>query len=145
MGTISTYQYLTGTFTNPYWGFGQAALQNISAGVEDYRIAGSVGDPNFYAQIMLVLVPIALDRVWNEQKPLLRGIAGFTLVVCLLTIVFTFSRGAILGLLVVGILVIIRRPPSLVAIFFTAVLLIPALTYIPESYLERVSSLNRAC
>ncbi len=72
MGTISAYQYLTSSFDNNFWGFGQAAVMHIIGESNDFRISGPVGDPNFFAQILLVLVPLALDRMWGEQQPGLR-------------------------------------------------------------------------
>lgn len=142
MGTISVYQYFTGTFDNPYWGFGRAQIQNIVSGQDDYRLGGSVGDPNFYAQILLVIVPLALDRVWTEKILILRLLAAWSLAVTTLTIVLTFSRGALLGLIAIGIIIFIRKPPKLPALIMTILLIIPLIQFVPESYTERISTLT---
>lgn len=142
MGTISVYQYFTGTFENVYWGFGRAQIQNITANREDYRLGGSVGDPNFYAQILLVIVPLALDRVWTEKNLILRAIAGWSLAVTALTIVLTFSRGALIALIFMGILIFFRKPPKLSSLFITVLLIIPLLQFVPQSYLDRISTLT---
>ncbi len=141
MGTISTYQYLTGTYDNIYWGFGQANIQNIIGKEDDYRIAGAIGDPNFYAQVLVMLVPLAMDRLWNERTVLMRILAGWSLGVCLLTIVFTFSRGGLLSLIVVLAVQLVRRPPSLPSILLMAVVIVPLLQFVPASYTERLSTL----
>ena len=141
MGSLSVYQYLTGTFENPYWGLAQANVQNIIGKQDDYRIAGPIGDPNFYAQILIVLVPLAMDRLWNEKSLLLRGVAGWAFAVCLLAIVFTFSRGALVSLMIVLAVQLIRRPPSIPALLLMAILVAPLLQFVPESYTERLSTL----
>lgn len=141
MGSISCYQYITGTYDNIYWGFGQAAVQNIIGKQDDYRLAGPVGDPNFYSQFMVVIVPLALDRVWTETRPLLRLLAGWSLGVTVLTIVFTFSRGALIALIVVMVLMMVRRPPNLGAIVITIALAIPLMQFVPDSYLDRLTTL----
>ncbi|RPH60875.1 MAG: hypothetical protein EHM81_05410, partial [Chloroflexi bacterium] len=112
MGSVSVFQYITGTFTNPYWGFGQAGLQNISGSSEGYRIAGPIGDPNFYAQIMLVLAPIALMRFLDEKNPTLRMFALYATGVIALTVIFTFSRGAFLALLLMVAVLFWFSPPK---------------------------------
>lgn len=142
MGMISTYQYLTGTYSNNYWGFGQAAVQHITDDVNDYRIGGSIGDPNFYSQLMVVLIPLALNRVWNEKHVLLRVVAGCALVVTLLTVVFTFSRGALIATAAALGLMMIRKPPKISAVLVTILLVVPLWGYVPDSYKERMSTLT---
>ncbi|RMF01501.1 MAG: hypothetical protein D6768_10510, partial [Chloroflexi bacterium] len=66
LGTITTYQQLTGTFENEYWGFAQATYAHIVGHIDDFRIGGPGLGPNGYGQFMLFLVPLALDRLWNE-------------------------------------------------------------------------------
>src|SRR5262249_35107220 len=61
MGGVVTVQYLTGTMTNNYWGFGQAEIRQIVGAVRDYRSAGPIGDANFFAQIMVTLIPLGLE------------------------------------------------------------------------------------
>jgi O-antigen ligase len=141
MGTITTYQQLTGTFDNNYWGFAQAAVENIVGDVSDYRVGGPGLGPNGYGQFMLFLVPLALDRLWNENRRPLRIFAVWALVVCALTIVFTFSRGVFVGLIVVLVLMFIQRRPKPVAILITILLVAVMLQFIPVRYTERLATL----
>jgi hypothetical protein len=97
LGTISTYQYLTGTFDNEYWGFGLAEIQDIVEDMQSYRIGGPIGDPNFYGQLLLFVVPLAVDRLRYDKENLWRVIAACALAVALLSIAFTFSRGTFLA------------------------------------------------
>ncbi|MCB9422081.1 MAG: O-antigen ligase family protein [Ardenticatenaceae bacterium] len=142
MGSITAYQQLTGTYENIYWGFGLAKIQNIVGKSNDYRIAGPIGDPNFYGQILLVIIPLALERLWHENRLVLRILAGWALAVCLLSAIFTFSRGAFLGLIVIAALSVwhyrIRFVPLLITILLGSVLL----QFVPEQYSERVQTMT---
>ncbi len=71
------YQQITGTFNNNYWGFAQAEGRGFSTGEETLfgevrqpRLAGALGEKNFYAQIMLMLVPIGLFQFTAEKSRL---------------------------------------------------------------------------
>lgn len=142
LGTISVWQYLTGTFTNPYWGFAEAAVENIAGRSSGYRIAGPIGDPNFYAQIMLVIVPLAFSRFIAEKNAALKLLALWGTAVTILTVVFTFSRGAFLGLLVMGVILFYFHPPKpneIVAMLVFFFFLIP---YIPAEYTDRLMTLD---
>lgn len=142
MGTITAYQQLSGTHSNTYLGFGMAEVQNIIGQDSDFRIAGPVGDPNFYAQILLVLIPLALDRLWREKKPLLRFLAAWAFIVCLLSIMFTFSRGAFLALLVMAALLVWQYRIRFTSLLVTIVLLMVLYQFVPEQYGARLQTMT---
>lgn len=141
LGTIAVIQYLTGSFTDDYWGLAYSSLMNIVSGVEGYRIMGTYGDPNFFAQVMLVIIPIALNRLLYEKKGILKVLAGWSLAVSFLTVVFTFSRGGFLALCVVlGLLVLWRKPP-LVALLSGLLILVLLIPFLPATYFERIETI----
>ncbi|WP_339134460.1 MAG: O-antigen ligase family protein [Candidatus Electrothrix sp. GW3-4] len=145
LGTISTYQYLTGTFENDYWGFGQASIENIVSDTEedDYRIGGPGFGPNYYGIILLLVVPLALDRIWSEKKRIYRMIAGWTFFVTVLSIFVTFSRTAFLGLVAVLGFLFIRRPPKPSALIFTIIILGVSTLYMPAKFTNRLKELGK--
>lgn len=141
LGTIAVIQYVTGSFTNEYWGLAESNLMNIVSGVEGYRIMGTYGDPNFFAQVMLVVIPIALNRIRHEKNTWLQVLAGWSLIVSFLTVIFTFSRGGFLALCaVLGLLVLLRKPP-LVAVLSGILILIMLIPFLPATYFERIESI----
>lgn len=142
MGTITVYQQLTGTFSNNYGGFAQAGINFIAGGANDYRIAGPFANPNAYAQILNVLIPLALDRLWNERTRPLRLFAAWALTVCVLSVFFTFSRGGFLTLVFVFALMLIRRPPRLSVLLVTVAIAIPLFQFLPANYTDRVMTLT---
>ena len=141
LGTIAVVQYLTGSFRNDYWGLAESDLMNIVSGVEGYRIMGTYGDPNFFAQVMLVIIPIALNRVIYEKRAAFKVLSGWALMVCFLTVVFTFSRGGFLALCVVlGLLVLWRKPPLVVVLSGILILLL-LIPFLPATYFDRIETI----
>ena len=141
LGTLTVWQQVTRSFGNNYWGFAQAAAQNIVGQTSDFRAAGSVGDPNFYAQIMVVLIPLALDRFWNERSWWLRGLAAYAGAVTALTILFTYSRGGFVALAVAAGLMFIRRPPRLPIIILAVAAAAVLLPLVPAQYTARITTI----
>jgi O-antigen ligase len=141
LGTIAVIQYITGSFNNAYWGLADSKLMNIVSGTEGYRIMGTYGDPNFFAQVMVVIIPIALNRLLYEKKPIMKVLAGWSLAASILTVVFTFSRGGFLALCAVVVLILIIRKPPLVAILCGVLILIMLVPFLPASYFERLQTI----
>lgn len=141
MATIGVHQQLTGNFESSYWGFAKPPSQFSLDGVSTPRLAGPVGDPNFFGMILLVIVPLAIDRLFSERRRLLKVAAGWALVVSGLAIVFTYSRSALLSLIaLLAVLALVRRPrPRHLAVAAVATLLL--LPLLPTSYSQRLSEL----
>ena len=59
---------------------------------------GPSGDPNYYAQIMVVLVPIALLQFWANRGWRVRLLALLALAAILCGVMLSYSRGATVGL-----------------------------------------------
>jgi putative inorganic carbon (hco3(-)) transporter len=143
MGSVSVFQYLTGSFDNNFWGFGGWVSQ-VSGAVSRHRLTGPYNNPNAYAQVLVVILPLALDRLWQERRLVLRLLAGWAVVVCTLTVLFTYSRGGFLTLLFAfGVWLILRRP-NLLPLFLTGILAIALLLFfLPSTYTERVTTLTQ--
>ncbi|NQV05520.1 O-antigen ligase family protein [bacterium] len=143
LGAVSTFQFLTGSFGSSFLGFAQASVENIVGATDDYRISGPVGDPNFFAQWLVMVVPLAIDRFRSETSPALKAIAGGAALVISSAIVFTFSRGAVLGLAVVGAILLIAKPPKMRTVVTVAIAGILVLPILPPGYVERITTLGQ--
>jgi O-antigen ligase len=141
MGTIAVYQYATNTLASDYWGFAKAEIHLLASGVKGYRIAGPVGDANFFAQILIVVIPLALNRMMNEKKRWMKMAALFALAVCLVAIVFTFSRGAFLALAVTGMFLIISLKPKKRYLALAFVLVVVSIPFLPDAYKQRINTM----
>jgi O-antigen ligase len=97
------YQQVTGQFNTNMWGFGQVSDAAFNTDIASQygpvqpRLAGSVGEQNRYAQVMLMLVPLALFRLWAEPQRYLRILAVIATLLISTAVMLTFSRGAAVG------------------------------------------------
>jgi putative inorganic carbon (HCO3(-)) transporter len=137
---LTVFQNLTSTFSSNYAGFAQWEYSSTN-GSTNYRAAGLYGNANAYAQSLIVLVPIALDRVWHEKRTLTRAVAVVALTVCTLAIFFTYSRNGFVTLVfTLGFLIAMRRP-NIMPLAITGVLALLLLQFMPATYSERLSTL----
>ena len=95
----------------------------------DGRAHGPLDDPNDYAFVLAVTVPLALHRARSAAGPLHRAFAALALLAMLAAILASFSRSALVGLVVAGAwAAATRRLPLRWALFAVAGLVAVALT-----------------
>jgi hypothetical protein len=148
MGGVPIYQQLTGTFDNNYWGLGQTSVEACGPGVEDlqgemgqYRLAGSIGEQNRYAQIMLMLVPLGFFQIWSERFPWLRALAAIATAIAVIGGALAFSRGAAIAFVLLLVIMSFMRyikPYQLAIILLGGVLLLRAM----PQYSSRLDTLQ---
>lgn len=140
MGTISAFQYLTSDFNNIYWGFG-GWEQQVSGAVERHRLTGPYSNPNAYAQVLVALAPLALDRIWHERNIWFRVLAAWALTAIVLTIFFTFSRGGFISLVFGVAILLTQRRFNFVPVIVTFLVGMGLVQFLPASYADRINSL----
>ena len=149
LGTLSAYQELTGTYGNSYFGFAQVkdaaggfftGEETLTGRARQPELAGPIGDQNFYAQIMLMLIPVGMARTMAERRPWSIIAFALTALVAVGT-VLTFSRGAALAALALVVIMVairfVRVRHLLVAFMVLAVMAVA----VPE-YVARVATLD---
>lgn len=115
IGALSTFQAVTGTYANDYWGFstvnlpGRGTSEVLASLTGTPRHEGSIGEINRYGQIMLVLVPIGALLALGERRRLLQVVAVILTTLILFGMATSFSRGAALGLGVVLLVAVMFR------------------------------------
>ena len=137
MGALSIHQELTGSYDSSYGGFARIEGRGISTGVDEFgaierrpRLAGPIGEKNRYAQVMLVLIPLAVGMLLNERGRVLKLLAAAAGFFTFSAVLLTFSRGAAVALLalVVAALALrvirLRSAVPLVALALVAVLVV---------------------
>lgn len=141
------YQQITGTFNNDYWGFALAEGRGFATGEETLfgevrqpRLAGALGEKNFYAQIMLMLVPIGLFQFSAEKSKYLRALALVATLLATAAGALTFSRGAAVGFAVMLILATLMRAIKLRQFIMIVALIAVVMVALPQFAL-RMSSL----
>jgi O-antigen ligase len=115
--------------------------------IEDGRLAGPVGgifgNPNDLALNMVTFMPLAIVIAMSRRySPLRRTTAAGIAVLMLATIVFTKSRGGVLGLLVMLVaLVMLARQIRRGFTGAILVAMVAAIPFMPASFWDRMNSM----
>jgi len=111
--------------------------------VEGYRGAwrGVYSDPNDLAYNLIVLVPIGLSLLEAERSFVKRSIVFGIITVFLLAIYVTFSRGGLVGLMVVFFFQILRSRNRMLHFSLATILLMVLLAVAPARYWERAETI----
>lgn len=141
--SMNFLQFITGAYWFNFVGFANAEYDMLAKDLGDYRISGPLADPNFYALILLPVLPLCIERLINEPLRFLRPAAAVTFVLVLLAISLTYSRGALVGIAaMLGLaLVRVRARVSPKAWGVALAVILCALPLIPDAYMTRVNDL----
>lgn len=142
IGSLSVHQYLTRNFASDYGGFAVANYMNIVGATNDYRLTGPLGDPNFFAQVMVVLALLGVERFVHDKNMWVKILAGLCAAVSALTVVFTFSRGAIVAMAVsMAIFFWIYRlkPAQTIVVLVLGMIL---LLFVPSTFYDRILTIK---
>lgn len=148
LGALSFYQDATGTYDNTYLGFAQPSEATVSVDetglgtTAQYRLAGNIGEKNRYAQIMLMLVPLALFMAIGERSRVRRVLALGAAGVIAIGVALTFSRGAAVGfVLLFGIMFLMGylKWKHMIAVVLGAAIVLTAVPVYTERLAELVA------
>lgn len=142
IGALSVYQQATETYGNDYLGFAQVSQASLdTGGAGQPRLAGMIGEKNRYAQVMVVLIPLGLFRIWEERRLVLKAAAAMATTFIAFGAALTFSRGAALGFaIMIGLMVVMRylKPTQLIGIVLGVALMLA----VQPTYAERLLTLD---
>ncbi len=104
MGAIVGVQHLTGSYENDFGGFarvdvsGTGFIVDQAAETRQPRVGGPLGMPNRFAQIMVILIPIALLQIQASRSRAAKLAAMASVALVMVGFSLGFSRGAAVGL-----------------------------------------------
>lgn len=142
LGALTAYQQYLGSKDDNYLGFAQRIGIVTLGRADELRPSGPIfGDPNSYAEFMLMLVPLGFALVMLSRRRLVRVLAAVASAFVLLSVLLTYSRGAALAFGVVFCLaVLLRYLPLRWALAVGAVAAV-VVASVP-AYQERLTSLG---
>ncbi|MGB1287783.1 MAG: O-antigen ligase family protein, partial [Aggregatilineales bacterium] len=147
LSILTVYQTATGDYVNDFFGLATSRTDSVAGDVAEYidirRVGGPLGDPNFYAQILLMVFPIAMYRALDEKNTNIGRIISFSLMGLIgIAIVLTYSRAALLVLVAIcGLIILERRMNPIKVGMIMVVVFTVLLPVMPEGYTERILSL----
>jgi O-antigen ligase len=138
---LNLHQYLTGNFLSDYGGFAQSEVLNIVGQLDANRLGGPLNSPNFFALILVVLVPLGLATLRIRQPFVSRIAVVLALVTIVLTVLLTFSRGAALVLMLLLGLSAIRHRIGVSHLTLLGAGLVVVAALAPPTVWERIGTL----
>lgn len=106
LATLSVVQVSTGRFADAFGGLVELKAGTIYGEVALPRAAGPpVSDPNFYARILVMTIPLAIGLAATERgRRRVAWLAAAAMIVA--GVLATYSRGAMVALAVMGVLLL---------------------------------------
>ena len=101
MGALLAFQQVTQSYDNDFFGFAQlgSLVDKVQEGeTPQRRLAGPIGEVNKFAQIMAILIPIALGSLGVARTRAGRALVLVALLFATLGTALAFSRGVAVGL-----------------------------------------------
>lgn len=155
LGVLCIYQAVTHSYTHEFGGLAQRNLRfeieealldgKVSKAGEEMRLSdrafGPVRDPNIFAQILLILLPLAAFRMRDERSRAKRVVAAGLAGIILVTILLTYSRGAFVtlaGVLILASYLRYVRPRWVLASALVVAISVPLLA---PGYVRRVETI----
>ena len=144
LSALALVQVVSGDFGNEYGGLARIKLAHVYGEAFEPRIAGPLGDPNFFAQILVALVPLGLFTAWSERGMGARLLAFACAGLAAAAAVLTYSRGGALALAAVLALSFLSRRIDVrqtsAAAAATVLLL---LLFVPADFARRLTTLEQ--
>lgn len=156
LATMSMYQEIFNNYGQTFWGLAQRTHEleefddfhgDVYAENRDTiggknRSGGPVGKPNRYGQLLLVLVPLGLFRMWTEKNRLLKLVAGGTSVVILGGVLLTYSRGGFITMVLMFLLLTALRYITPKQILISVTVMFTLMAAAAPGYFTRVESIK---
>ena len=107
---------------------------------------GMMKDNNSFALMLCMMLPLLVGIALTDERKWVKVVAASMAALCVPTILFTFSRGGLLTLCVVAVLLLWRSKNRLVVAGVMAIALIGVITFssdtITEKYLNRAQTID---
>jgi putative inorganic carbon (HCO3(-)) transporter len=128
------YQYYGGAATTEAW-VDTAMFEDIQS-----RVGSTFSNPNILGEYLIMMIPLALSLLWYRKKFIYKGIFAAMLGLMGICMIFTFSRGAWLGLMLAMVGFFVVRDKRLFALFLIALFIMPFA--LPPSVMNRFTSIG---
>jgi putative inorganic carbon (hco3(-)) transporter len=160
MGGLTLFQRISGTQSSIYGGMAQVGASNekpvrqivrnktnklTEQGLRtgELRAAGPIGEPNRYAQVLVVLLPLGVLQFRTERSLKLRVVALVASAMILGGMCLTFSRGALLTGAIVFAMMAATRLLNTKQIFTSAAAILLFVVFVNPEVTTRLASLER--
>jgi O-antigen ligase len=156
LASLTAFQELTGSYRTEFGGLAgrnlefeneTGVLPGSKGRVErgSVRLAnraqGPIDDPNRYAQILIVLLPLAWCLIRTDTNRTRRGIAAASAALIVAGVLLTYSRGGFVGLILMAALMCALRMVKVWQVATVAIAISLSVAILNPGYADRMRSL----
>jgi putative inorganic carbon (hco3(-)) transporter len=148
MGLISVWQELTHAYSNTLGGLAQVNEEGFGVGEGAFgkevrpRLAGPIGEQNRFAQVLLVLIPLAIMRVRAEEKASLKLLAAGMGALITAGVLLSFSRSAFVALVLLVVVMALAGFVAVRHVLALGTVLVALVLVVAPDYVLRIQSLT---
>lgn len=143
LSSLSVLQIATGRFADSFGGLVEIKYGTIYEDVSSPRAAGPpVSDPNFYARILLLAIPLAVGLAFVEKRTRWRIAYAGAAAIISCGVLVTYSRGAMLTLGVTAMLLALALRVKPRHYVMTGVAGLLLLMVLPQSMMRRLITIE---
>lgn len=143
LALLTTYQMVTGDTSNTFYGLANAPVHQITENFDNTRPTGPLDDPNFYSQILMMVLPLCIYRALDDAKPRNRIIGTVFSGLIALAVIFTYSRSAFVMMAGLVFLIILERRMNVFKlVIIGTIILVAAFPLLPKGFLDRIATLG---
>ncbi len=139
LATLTLVQSLTGTFDQDFGGLAQYRVSDIAGDTEGARPGGTIGDANYYGQLLVIMIPVALYLLF-EGRRIWKVVGLVCAAILTAAVVFTYSRGDALALGAIVVAAVIYKRPNPLLLAGGVVALLLAVPLMPANYVARLTT-----
>ena len=141
LSTLTLYQTVTGNTDSDFGGLAQFRVSEIFGGSDAARPGGTIGDANYYGQLLLIVVPVGLYLLF-ESRVLLAKFAALGATTAIMgAIVFTYSRGDAVALVATLFAAVVFKRPRLPVLIVLGIVAAIGISLLPSNYVDRMSTI----
>ncbi len=104
------------------------------------RVGSTFENPNVLGEYLVLIIPVAIAMLWAQKKWISRLVTLGLIAVMLVCLVYTYSRGAYVGLMLAFALFAVLRDRRFVVLGVIGLLLLPFV--LPPSVINRFASIG---
>jgi putative inorganic carbon (HCO3(-)) transporter len=133
------FQVFTNNYAQNFFGLASSKVDG-----SNMRLGGPINDPNMWGQVVVAVIPLIIFRIIHEPQRIIKLIGMGLLVILLMELFNTYSRGAYLALAVIVFLIlfVFEKNFNFMLALASVGLIILILPFLPANYIDRFASLT---
>jgi len=143
LAAIAVFQVTSGAYGIDFGGLGGASVHHIAGEIDSIRVHGPYADANSFGRILLIGIPFAIHEAVRGDARWWRLAGAACAALLVAGVVLTYSRGAMLGVAVMAlVLAWCYRRHWRLQVTFAVPLVIAASLLMPQNYLDRTAAIG---